>query len=150
MATGDGWSSRLLTGLAERLDAAGVGVWRPDGTPYAADEIAIVLRDVPTQPDRVITLTTYPLAGDLQGMADHLTGVQIRVRGTEDTRVCDDLADDVFTELDSAARFEVGGIPVKQMWRQSYTSLGKDTNRRWERSENYYVEAMRPTQHRTD
>ena len=150
MATGDGWTSRLLGGIAQRLEDAGIGTWRPDGAAYAAGETAIVIRAVPQAPDRLITLTVYPVGTDLRGMQDHTTGVQIRVRGTTDPRVADDLADAIFDDLDSLGRASVGGIAVVDMWRQSYTSLGQDSAGRWERSENFYVQAMRASDARTD
>lgn len=150
MATGDGWTSRLLTGLAEHLAAAGIGVWRPDGPPYTADEIGIVTRAIPTSPDRIITLAPYAVGTALPGMADHTQGVQVRCRGTQDPRVVEDIADAVFDRLDGVTRLTLGGIPVVQIYRQSYTSLGQDQNGRWESSSNYYVEAMRPTSNRTD
>ncbi len=149
MATGDGWTSRLLTGLAEHLQTAGVGLWRPTGV-YQPADTAIVIRNIPQSPDRVITLAAYPVGQDAQGLADHTSGVQIRVRAGVDPRECDDLADAVYDLLDSAAGLVFGGIPVVQMWRQSYTPLGQDSNSRWERSENYYVQAMRPTSNNTD
>jgi hypothetical protein len=150
VATGDGWTSRLLTGVAELLDAAGVGTWRPDGSAYTAGETAIVIRDIPQQPDRLITLAPYGLGTALQGMADFEQGVQVRIRGTTDPQVCEDIADAVFDLLDSYGRGTVGGIAVVDIYRQSYTPLGKDANSRWESSSNYYVEAMRPTSSRTD
>lgn len=149
MPPGDGWTSRLLAGLAQHLDDAGIGTYRPTGA-YAADEIGIVIRAIPQQPDRLITLAAYPVGTDIQGMADHRSAVQIRLRGTTDPRDCDDLADEVFELLDSAAGLVLGGIPIVQMWRQSYTGLGTDDNGRWSRSENYYLDSMRPTAHRTD
>lgn len=149
MATGDGWTSKLLVGLAEYLAAGGVGAWRPTGA-YLAGEIAIVIRAIPQQPDRLITLAPYPIGTDLRGMQDHQTAVQIRVRGTQDPRVCDDLADEVFDRLDSSGRRTLNSVSIVDMWRQSYTSLGKDSSDRWERSENYYIDAMRATAHRTD
>jgi hypothetical protein len=150
MATGDGWTSKLLTGCAEHLAAAGIGTWRTSGI-YAPEETGIVIRAVPQSPDRVITLAAYPLGTALQGMADHQAAIQIRVRGVpDDPRDCDDLADAIHDALDSATGLRWGGIPVVQIWRQSYTSLGQDTNRRWERSENYYLDTMRPTANNTD
>jgi hypothetical protein len=148
-----GWTTDLLTGLAEHLAAAGVGTWRASGA-YTAAETGIVIRGIPQTPDRLITLAPYPLdGGGHRGMADHDTALQIRLRGTEDPRVCDDLADAVFTALDSigsAGPVDLGGVKVVDMWRQSYTSLGVDGNGRWERSENYYALAMRPTANKTD
>lgn len=148
MAAGDGWTSQLLTGLAEHLAAAGVGTWRANGA-YAASEIGITIRAIPQAPDLIITLAPYVVASP-PGLADITQGVQVRCRGTADPRVAEDLADAVFDELDSAAGLTLGGIAVVQMWRQSYTSLGADTAGRWETSSNYYVQAMRPTAHRTD
>lgn len=148
MATGDGWTSRLITGCAEDLAAAGIGVWRPDGPAYATDEIGIVDRAVPTSPDRIITLADYVVASP-PGLADITQGLQIRVRGTKDPRVARDIGDAIFDLLDSAERLIWGGIPIVQVYRQSYAALGADSNGRWESSHNYYVEAMRPTSNRT-
>lgn len=146
-----GWTTDLLGGLATRLATLDGVEWHPDGTPYDPGDVAIILRGIPQQPDKLITLAAYPRDDNRhRGMADHDTAVQIRVRGDQDSRTCDDLADAIFTELDSLAGVTLGGVPLVQMWRQSYTSLGQDANGRWERSENYYVEAMRPTQHKTD
>jgi hypothetical protein len=150
VATGDGWTSRLLTGLAEHLAANGVGVWHPDGSAYAAGETGILLRAIPTTPDRIITLAAYPVGGGTPGIADTTTGIQARFRGGTDPRDCDDLADAIHDLLDSATNLTLGGVRVVQLYRQSYASLGQDTNRRWEASHNYYVEAMRPTLNRTD
>lgn len=144
------WTTDLITGIAELLADAGIGEWRPDGPAYIAAEVGILMRSVPPQPDRVITLSPYPVASPLLGMADFIQGVQIRCRGTTDVRVCEDLADAVFDNLDSAGRLTLGGVAVVQVYRQSYTSLGQDGNGRWESSSNYYFEAMRPTIHRTD
>jgi len=150
MATGDGFESRLITGLAEHLDAANVGTWRASGA-YTADEIAIVDRAIPQTPDRVITLTDYVVGGKPDGLADQVVGVQVRVRGTTDPRVCRDLGAEIFDLLDSSGRQTWGDdVSIVDVWRQSYTSLGQDGNSRWEASHNYYVAAMRPTIHRTD
>lgn len=150
MAIGDGFTSRLLTGMAEHLDAAGIGDWDPTGTSYADGDTAIVIRAIPDQPDRLITLAAYPLGTNLPGMADHRVAVQVRLRGSTDPRDCDDLADAIFDALDGCGRQTWSEIPVKDVIRRSYTSLGQDGSRRWERSENYEVDAMRPTANNTD
>lgn len=143
------WTTSLITGLAELLAAGGVGVWRPTGPAYTDAEIGILMRAIPQQPDRVITLAPYPVASPV-GLADYVQGVQVRCRGTTDPRVCEDLGDAVFDLLDSASRLTLGGVSVVQIYRQSHTSLGQDGNGRWESSSNYYVEAMRATTNRTD
>lgn len=145
-----GWTTDLLVGLGEHLDAAGVATWRPTGA-YTDGETGIVVRAIPQQPDRLITLAPYPRDdADHRGMADHDLALQVRVRGDTDPRTCDDIADAVFAELDSLSGVVLSGVPLVQMWRQSYTSLGQDDNNRWQRSENYYLQAMRPTARKTD
>ncbi|XTZ18190.1 minor capsid protein [Micromonospora echinospora] len=146
---GDGWTTLLLTGLAEHLHAAGIGTWRTDG-PYAPEETGIVIRSVPQSPDRLLTLAAYPVGSTAPGLADHQLAVQIRIRAGTDPAECDDLADEVYELLDGAYGLTWGGIPVVQVWRQSYTSLGDDSNGRWQRSENYYLDTMRPTARNTD
>lgn len=153
MPTGDGWTSRLLVGLAQHLDANSIGDWDPTGT-YTADQVGILIRAVPSTPDTVITLAPYVNATAERGLGDLTTGVQLRFRGTTDPRVCEDLADEAFDLLDSSG-FQVWGTPpadivIADVYRASYTSLGQDSNGRWEASHNYFVEAMRPTTNRTD
>lgn len=149
MALGDGFTSRLIAGMAEHLDAAGVGTWRESGA-YQPGEIGIYDRAIPQTPDTIITLAAYPVGSNLPGLADHLTAVQVRLRGTADPRVCDDLSDLIFDQLDGLCRARWNEIPIVEVWRQSYTPLGQDANNRFERSENYYVHAMRPTSNNTD
>lgn len=149
MATGDGFTSRLLAGMAQHIADAGIGDWNPAGT-YAADDTGIVIRAIPDLPHRLITLAAYPLGTNLPGMADHVLGVQVRLRAGPDPRECDDLADAIFDLLDGASGLTWGGIPIKDVGRRSYTSMGQDGSRRWERSENYFVDAMRPTSNNTD
>jgi hypothetical protein len=149
MATGDGFTSRLLAGMAQHLQTAGLGTWSPSGV-YTVGQTGITIRAVPDSPDRLITLAAYPLGTNLPGMADHLLGVQVRLRAGPDPRDCDDLADAVFDLLDGVSGLVWGGIPVKSISRRSYTSMGQDGSRRWERSENYEIDAMRPTSNNTD
>ncbi len=145
-----GWTTDLLTGLAVYLDAQDVATWRADGSAYTAGETGIVLRDIPDSPNRLITITTYPLE-HLRGMQDLLIGVQIRVRGLpRQPADCDDLADRIFEELDSIGHTRWGGVEIVDCYRQSHASLGADGQHRWSRSENYYVDAMRATAFNTD
>jgi hypothetical protein len=144
-----GWTTDLLIGVAEALDAAAVGTWRASGI-YVAGETAIVIRVIPPEPERLITLAAYPVGPAAVQLADTVVGVQIRLRAGVDPRDCDDLADAVYDLLHGASRLTWTGIDVVQVRRVSYTSLGQDTAGRWERSENYYVDAMRPTDNNPD
>lgn len=146
----DGWTTQLLNGLAEHLAAADIGSWRPDaGDVFEPGDTAIVIRDIPAQPDRLITLAAYPVSG-MPGLADVTVGVQVRLRAGRNPSACDDLADAIYELLDGAHSLRLRGVAVVQIRRQSYTSLGADSGGRWERSENYYIDAMRPTANNTD
>ena len=143
-----GWTTNLLTGLAEHLAAAGVGVWHPPeaGEPYAAGDVAIVLGAMPAVPERVIVLASYPVSEDV-AQADVTVGVQVRTRAGPDPRDVQDLDDAVWEQLHGAAGLVLGGVDVVQIYRRSSASLGqaRDQTARWERTSNYYIQAMRPT-----
>src|SRR6266545_3974652 len=93
-----GFTTDLLTGVAQLLDAETAAVWDPYGT-YAADQIGIVL-GVPTQsPDSLIALSAYGNIDDA-ALSDSTVQVQVRLRGPDaDPRPADDLADAVFDAL---------------------------------------------------
>ncbi|NUT31529.1 MAG: hypothetical protein HOV79_00490 [Hamadaea sp.] len=142
--------------MAQHLETGGAGSWDPTGADYPDDVVAITLRDIlPGPPDRLITLADYPVV-DVPGVADVTQGVQLRFRGTTDPQVCTDIADACYELLHGLGRVSVGGpitwgvVQVVQVYRQSYTSLGRDDNGRWEQSHNYYVEAMRPNTNNPD
>ena len=142
-----GWTTTLLTGFAEYLAAAGVGTWHADpADPYTAGETAIVLGAMPPEPERCIVLASYPVSEDI-AQADVTVGVQVRTRGGSDPRDVGDLDDAVFDVLHGATALELGGVLVVQAYRRSSASLGqaRDQTGRWERSSNYYFDAMRPT-----
>lgn len=142
-----GYTTDLLTGLAEHIAGAGIGVWRTAGA-YAADETGIVLDVVPQSPDNVIVLSAYSVSDD-RVHADSVTGVQIRTRTEgQDPRPTDDLADDIFGLLHGASGLTLGGVAVQLVYRQSWAPLGADQNQRHERSDNYYLETWRPATHR--
>lgn len=145
-----GFSTDLLTGLAQLLEDKSIGAWRPDGTPYAAGETPIILGDVPQAPDRVITLTAYVVDDD-PSLSDSVLGVQARYRTTgREQRATDDLADDVFDAWHGLHDVVLStGVHVVELLRRSGAPLGKDASNRWSRSDNYYATVHRPSANRT-
>jgi len=145
-----GFTSDLLYGIAERLQAAEVATWRPTGS-YQVGETPIVMQSMPATPDRCVTLAAYDVASPL---ADHcVTGVQVRCRGTRDPRVVDDLTDDVRDALHGLGAHgpvELHGIHVALVVRNSSADLGPDGNGRFETTSNFYVTAARPSALLTD
>lgn len=138
----------LATGFAQLLAAKDVATWRANGA-YVAGETGILLRTLPQGPDRVISLSAYGVDDD-PTLGDDVTGLQVVTRwGGGDPRPNDDLADLVFDELQNLPRTTLAtGIVVTRCYRRSATSLGQDSNTRWRTSQNFYVTAHRPSQHR--
>lgn len=145
-----GWTVALMTGIAQYLDAKGIGSWDPSGVYPDDDRTAITLDMILPAPARLITITEY-FVRSMPGLADVTAGVQIRVRGTKDPRVRRNISDAIRDELDGwAPREQLNGISVVQFVLSSGVTLGRDGNDRWQSSHNYYVDAMRPTSNNTD
>ncbi|MFE9906411.1 minor capsid protein [Streptomyces achromogenes] len=134
------YTSSLLDGLAALLDAAGIGVWRPDGVIGPA-ETGIYRAVVPDEPDRAIVLTAYPVQDS--DLTDAITGVQLRMRAGRDPDAVDGLADAVFAQLHNRQHYELGDIHVVLSWRQSQAWIGQDERGRMELTANYYFRTTR-------
>lgn len=153
MAAGDSWDSWLIAGLAAHIGANTSATWRATGI-YVAGEFGIYDRAIPQTPDTIISLADYVITAEASATADVTVGVQARIRGTQDPRICRDMGAEIFDLLDSSGlQFWGSGaqqVSIVDVFRQSQTSLGQDGNGRWEASHNYYIQAMRPTTNRTD
>jgi hypothetical protein len=74
--------------VATALADAGVGTYRANGGYLAGDTAPIFFSRMPSDPDRCIVVTAYPLA------LPYTTGVQVRCRGSAGaTTSAEDLAD---------------------------------------------------------
>lgn len=157
------FTSDVLTAVAEALAGPsgfvdtfgevyageGVGTWRPNGAYQPTDATPIFLGDVPGSPHRLIALTAYTVDDD-PSLSDSTLGVQVRTRGNVGSpRDVDELDDAVFDALHGARGLSHGNTRVVQILRRSGAPIGRDGNRRFERSSNYYATAHRPTPHRT-
>jgi minor capsid protein len=142
------WTRNLAHGLAEHLAAAGIGVYRPTGV-YRDDEVGIVIGTVPASPARVLVLTPYPLADDVD-QADSVLGVQVRTRsGGPDPREALDRLDAVFDELHGATHLDLGGALVHLAQRTASVPMSRDQSGRYEHADTYQLTAHRPTRHRS-
>lgn len=139
-----GYQTNLATGFAQLLAASGVGTWNPAGM-YASTDTGIVLKVMPTVPDNAITLSTYPVTDD-PTTADTVTGLQVKTRsGGQDPRPVDDLADEVFDQLQGLHGVTLStGVRVLEVEHKGGSSLGQDDLKRWARVDNYYVTTYRP------
>lgn len=139
-----GHTSSLLEGLAQLLESAGLGFYRPDGV-YQDDEVGIYLHRLPEGPDKAYALTPYSVQDT--GQTDVIDGVQIRMRAGPDPREVSDMADAVRDALHGREDVVLGGVRVSLIWRQSQAPMGQDVHGREEISSNYYARSNRPSAH---
>lgn len=130
----------LLVGLAELLDAEGIGAYRPASV-LPEGTTGIVLGKMPEAPDRALCLTPYPVADD--DSTDSVTGIQARMRAGTDPSAVVQLANDVFSVLHNRQVYEVRGVRVEISWRNSQAWIGQDGRGRMELVSNYYFRTVR-------
>ena len=141
-----GFTTELLKGVAQLLDADGVAVWNPSGV-YANNEIGIVIGAPSQSPPSLVALATYNDIDD-PAASDSTVFLQVRVRAPDDDpRKADELSDGVFNSL-QGLRATVNGIRIVYGKRSSSYPLGIDSNGRQERTDNYELMVHRPSPHR--
>lgn len=127
---------RTLThAVAALLAAAGVGVWRPAGPAYTADETGIHYGAIPAAPDRGVGVRVYLPSDDIEtGLATRW--VQLRTRGARNSPDgADVIADANFRALHDT--YPGGGIA--RIVRTTSAPLGADDNGRQERTDTYQL-----------
>lgn len=140
----------VMTGLAQLLDDAGVGTYRPSGT-YAADETAIVFVKMPAAPDRCICITAYTYANWPDEPEDQQR-IQIRCRGARNDMLdASRLRGAVYDQVHGLTNRNFGSVHATQILQQSSVPMGVDDSDRNEFADNYTADvdvpatANRPT-----
>jgi hypothetical protein len=138
------FTSDLLTGLAQYLADAGIGVTYRTSTPYLATETGVVFGLYPTSPDRCIALTAY-VATDEPKVALSRIRVEFALRGAvNDSLDVHDLGDAIFNALQGAEDLTFGTARVVQALRVISASGGVDANKRSMRSDSYSIDVDTP------
>lgn len=133
----------LTVGLAELLDAEGVGTWNEAGM-FGPSDTAITVMATPPSPDRLVTLTPYTVASEVRG--HRVQGMQVRFRGAPgEPLAAEDLADAVYQVLNGRERLDLGGVQVHLVYQQSHSPNGIDGDHRAESLSNYYLLIDAPT-----
>lgn len=128
----------ILDAVARLLDDEDVATYRPDGG-YLTDEVAVVFKTTPPEPDRCVTLTVYDLP------VDHLLGLQVRCRGRVNQYLdADDLAEQVQNVLHGLRGLTFDAVTVELVAWQSGGGLGLDDNGRDETTATYHLTVNRP------
>lgn len=130
-----GFGTKLVTGIAELLAAAGVGEWSPSGQRTGTPVPWITLSNMPETPDLVICLTPYD-TGAASATTDTMPAVQVRTRGDRVPGTSMDLQDAVYDALHGRRRTLLGTVPnqvlITQALRRNVGQLGPDGISRWE------------------
>lgn len=139
-----GHTSQILTGLAELMEQAGLGVYRSDEVIHDY-EAGIFLHRLPESPDRAYVLTPYPVEDT--GLTDVIDAIQIRMRAGPNPTDVLDMADAVRNLLHMRESTTLGDVHVSLIWRESQGQMGQDSHGREELTSNYYARSNRPSDH---
>lgn len=133
------WETDLLQGLAQYLTTTSVGTYRATGA-YQSTDVAIVFGELPTQPDRAISLTLYGSSDEpVQNLSS--VRVQLMMRGTPNASLdVGSLATSAFSQLQGLSYMDFGSAHVLQVRRVSAVPLGLDGNKRSMRADNYVID----------
>lgn len=134
----------LLTGLAQKIHAAGINIeWNQSGL-YTPGQTGIYMMTMPPTPDRAVALFAVP-QGDDPSMPLGKTMVQVRSRGLPGQPLdVLDLSDSMFAVLHGTTDLPFGSITVIQMNRRISTPLGTDDLKRTEWVDQYYLDCDYP------
>lgn len=138
----------IVTGFAQLLAAAGVGVWSPDA-PYGPDDVAIVYgTERPIDNQQVILnwtdLDQHPEITQGSGL------LQVTVKGLPNDRGSTDaLSYAAFTALHGLTSTPLGAVLIVDCLRRNSVPMGQDDKLRVERADHYDVDVeWPPTSHR--
>lgn len=130
----------LLTGLAQHLADADIGITYRPSDPYLPAETGVFFKALPTGPDRCVVITAYATSDEAKVALSHVR-VQFWFRGVaNDTLDVDNLGDDAFAVLQGAEDLTFGAAHLVQALRVSSIQLGVDDNKRSQRSDNYELD----------
>lgn len=125
------------------IATAGLGTYSPTAV-LLDSQTGIYTKGMPEHPDRAVVLTVY---GATDAPKENLTSfnVQVWCRGLPNQPLdVDDLGDAIFNLLQGAEALTFGSVKVLQILRKFPAQMGDDANQRWERADNYVIDANIP------
>jgi hypothetical protein len=135
----------LAVGFATMIADSSIAVYRADGTAYLPTETAIVFKDMQPNPDRVVCLTSVPMT-DATEAAYGMVLVQVKLRGVPNNGYdVDDLGDAIFDLMHNTKNVTFGSTHAIQILRNSSVPMGVDAQKRWLRTDHYYVDLDFPS-----
>lgn len=142
----DSYLVRFDRGLAQALDDASLGFYKPSGTYTAAEstvELPVILigGEMPTTLDNCLVLNQQEPISEGRGDLIHRVQIISRLKGTAiDSR---NLAWALFEALDHKERIP-DGFDVSWVWRFSELHLSRDSNDRYTVYQNFFFRGRRP------
>jgi len=138
------FTADLVTGLAQHLAAAGIGLTYNPTAPYLPGQTGIFLGLFPTSPDRCVALTAYA-STDQPKIALSRVRVEVAMRGAANNSLdVHELGDAVFNTLQGLEHQQWGSAHVVQALRVISASGGVDDNKRSIRSDSYSFDVNIP------
>jgi hypothetical protein len=139
----DQWEYDLLRNIGLLFDAQGFGTYSESVT---VAEPLITMMNVPSSPDRLISIGFYGQVLQHVSLAIGTVPLQVRTRGRANR--WDDvvkMATPIFQLLHGREGLILGEVHCPSIERVSMTPLGQDGNKRWERTDNYHIMVDLPT-----
>lgn len=136
------YTQDILTGYAQALATAGVGVFTTTGA-YQTTDTGIFLKIMPDGdgvPDRCVVLNLIPMVDDPAGPWGQVM-MQVAFRGVRnDPLDVDVLADAAFNTLQGRTGDMFGDTTVTQLLRKGAVPMGQDTQGRYTRADKYFAD----------
>lgn len=127
----------LVTDLAQHIANAGLGQWNPDGIYRTYAPPAIYLGILPDEAGNAMALNVYHDDRSVDD-ASPMIRVQIRVRGTRDPRITNQIADDIFKLLHDKTSYQLDNATHVLLSRRHLRAPeDTDANGRWHRADSY-------------
>ncbi|MDF7641726.1 minor capsid protein [Bifidobacterium sp. ESL0784] len=138
-------TAALLEGVARLLADHDIGVYRT-GKPYAVTDTAIIMKTMPTNPDRCIILNWTPMQSD-PSLPRESGILQTACRGLPGKPLDSDrLADLCRQQLDGLTGFDLGdGVSITQCWKRNGVNMGQDESKRWVTAVQFNVDLDLPS-----
>lgn len=127
----------LVTDLAQHIANHGLGQWAPTGIYKTYAPPAIYLGRLPDEAGNSIALNVYSDDRSRDDTTPDIR-VQIRVRGTRDPRITNQIADDIFALLHDQSNYRLDNATRVLLSRRHLRAPeDTDANGRWHRADSY-------------
>lgn len=130
-------TNQVLDSLARHLVDLGLARYSPNGAYVGTGLPAIFTGRQPDKPDQAVTINVYDHQTRWGADGSPAFWVQLKYRMGPDPRHVNALADAVHTAIHDKSHQQWPGLTVLHAWCTVRTSIGADSNNRYERADSY-------------